>query len=400
LSKNNRQPVSRRQKFMMSSKKFYFFSKIKLFFLTLLILFFSVFPGSVCKASPYGLETPGNTICDRLYVSDVVVYGKIVQKMRTKNQGELTEFEVFANIKGGRWGKGDFLFVNEVMKHPDKTVGVLFLERIITNNREVYKVDIFYPDKDKEIFEYTRQIMSYLSQDKYYDRLSYLFSKIKSQNELISQDAFGQLSQASFIDLRKEAPSIDRNSLRYLLGLAKIQANRRSFYAFLLGLAGNPGDIDIIVRIIENPANKNSEVIHGAMMAYGLLRSNHAGYFMEKMKQGPDNMRIAVLKAVKNLMINQRPANPHPVLETIYWAFENGSPDVAYQAVLVCRDTRIVGPVTQMRSLYTGKFRDFKAGRISVIEYLKFVRRSSPEAVRLLEDLKDVETDPEVRRRF
>jgi hypothetical protein len=380
------------------STNFFYRCGLPVFILAVVLLIISM--PQVSHATPYGHETPGNTICDKLYISDIVVYGRITQKIKTKKEGDLTEFEVHANIKGGKWKKGDYLFVNEIVQQPDKTKGVMFLEVVIKNNREVYRLDTFYPDTDREILEYTMKIMSYLSQDRYSDRLSYLFSKIKSRNELVSLDAFGQLSQASFEDLKKEAPSIDRDSLRYLLGLTKIKANRRSFYAFLLGLAGNPEDLDIIVRIIENPDNRNSDVVHGAMMAYGLLRSDSSKYFMEKMKLGPDNMRKAVLEAVKNLMLHRRPANPQPLLEPVYWAFTNGSVEVAHKAVLVCRDTKITGPVTHMRALYTDKFRNNKSARISIIEYLKFIRRSTPAAVKLLGELKEIETDPEIRSRF
>lgn len=349
-----------------------------------------------CNAAPYG---PDNsiTIFDRLYESDLVIYGKVIQKIKSHKKGNLTEFEVLRNVKGGVWKKGDYFYINSIIKQPNKQLGILYLCTSTKNSREIYEYNAFYPDTDEQVLAYTLKIKDFLDREDSGGRLRWLYSQIDHTNNLIQWDSFSQLGMAQYEDLKKAAPYINKESLRYLLGLKGIPDHRKSFYAFLLGLAGDPEDGPMIKRIIDNPAYKQSKIIYGAMMAYGLLMNDHPKHFYKKMKEGPDNVRLAILEAVENLIKHEKSYNPAPLSKSFYWALKNGSNPVIKRAVETAAQTRITSPVRYMKNIYFNKFSGYPQGKIAVIHYLKFVRKSSPDAPALLKEIKAREKDPKVK---
>lgn len=365
--------------------------------LALVILFFVLrIPG---LAAPYG---PKNkiTVFDRLYESDLVIYGKIIQKMKSKNQGDLTEVEVYDNIKGGKWGKGDYFYINSIVDQPNKSIGVIYLFKSYKKDKEFFEFNAFYKDKNKDMYEYTLKVKEFMDKDDTQGRLSWLYSQVDNENSLIAWDAFAQLGMAPYSQLKKAAPSINKESLRYLITAPGVKDNRKSFYAFLLGLAGDPNDASLIKRLIENDPYRKSQIVYGAMLAYGLLLRDHPEYYYEQMQKGPDNIRKAVLEAIKNMMLYERPQDPQNLLKPLYWALKRGSRGVTLKAVKASAKMRITGPVKYMRNIYFGRFSNYREGKIAIINYLKFVRRKIPDAVRLLNDIKTKETDPEVKRRI
>lgn len=358
-----------------------------LFFLTGII---------TCHAAPYG-PSDSNTIFDRLYESDLVIYGRIIQKIKSDKKGNLTEFEVLRNIKGEMWKKGDYFYVNSIIKQPNKQLGILFLSTSTKGGREIYEYHAFYPDSEEQVLSYTLKIKDFLDREDNAGRLRWLYSQIDHSNNLIQWDSFSQLGMSQYESLKKAAPYINKESLRYLLGLKNIPDHRKSFYAFLLGLAEAPEDGPLIRRIIDNPANKNSRIIYGAMMAYGLLMNDHPKHFFNKMKDGPDNVRLAILEAIENLIKYEKSYNPAPLSKSFYWAIKNGSNPVIKRAVETAAQTRITSPVRYMKNIYFNKFANFPKGKISVINYLKFVRKNAPDAPALLKEIKDKEKDPTVK---
>ncbi len=348
--------------------------------------------------APYGPDNK-DTIFDRLYESDLVISGKI-SSMEKSGDGGVTEFQVYKNIKGGRWKEGDYFYVNSLLKHPENQEGVLYLYRSIRDGKEVYEFNAFYPDQNDEIYDYTMKVKEFVENGDDEGRLSWLFSNVSHTNDFIAWDSFAQLGMAPYDTLKKVAPDMNRESLRYLLGLGSVRDNRKSFYAFLLGLAGDPMDAALIRRIISNPAHRKSQTVYGAMMAYGLLLNDHPTFFYNNMLEGPDNVRMAILEAIENLIKYEKNYNPAPLSKPFYWAMKNGSREVVKKSVEVAAQTRITTPVKYMRTLYFNDFKDYPEGKIAVINYLKFVRKLSPDAPRVLEVIKARETDPKIKERI
>jgi len=362
----------------------------------LIIIFFLSFP-VLLFAAPYG-PVDRNTVYDRLYESDLVLYGKILRKTKDDKGGAMTEFEVYNNIKGGIWKKGDFFYLNETLNQPVNTIGILYAYRSVRNGVNFYELNVFYPDKNARIYNYTKKIYDFLTSGDNEGRLRWLYSQVDSNNSFIAWDSYAELGLASYEDLKKAAPAIDRESLIYLTGLAGVQDHRKSFYVFLLGLARNKVDLPFVKRIIENPSNKDSKILYGAFMAYGLLSDNYPEYFLKKMNSPASrNLKLAVLEAVKNLMLYERPKNVQPMLKSLYAALKSGDDKLIFRAVQISRELKIPGPMKYMRAIYFNNFADNPIGRIEVINYLKIVRKITPDAVKLLEEIKKKEKNPKVR---
>jgi hypothetical protein len=354
----------------------------------------------ISPCAPYGVQNK-NTVYDRLYETDLVIYGEISKKMKDKKEGSVTEIQVIKNIKGGTWKSGDYFYVNTLINQPLKTVGVLYVFRSDRQGEEFYEFGAFNPDKDNKVYDYTMRLKAYLDANDLKTRLTWLTRQVNSTNDFVAWDAYAQLGMASYENLKKVAPRFQKESLRYMIAQKKTSPARKSFYAFLLGLAGDPADGILAQRLIENPANKESEVVYGAMMAFGLLNKNYPRYFMERIMKGPtDNIRMAVLEAVGNLMTYERPYNEAPVVRPIYWAIEKGSLPVKAKAVRVAGDVRLLPVFKYMRELYFNKFLHYPDGKVAVITYLKFIRRESPDAVELLKVIKSAEKDPKLRNRI
>ncbi|MFP4497523.1 MAG: hypothetical protein ACLFQV_04870 [Vulcanimicrobiota bacterium] len=368
-------------------------------FLSLIFLFTAISTGQG-HTSPYG-PSDKMTVYDRLYESDLVIYGKIMEKIKSEQKGNLTEIQVFSNVKGGKWKKGDYFYINSLIKEPVKSIGVIYLFRSSKGGVDFYELNAFYHDKKKQMYEYTLKTQEFMENDDEEGRLRWLFTQVDSRNEFIAWDSFAQLGMASYKDLKKAAPAIDRESLRYLISTPEVKENRKSFYCFLLGLAGNKEDLNLIKRVLSARENLDSPIVYGAMMAYGLLSSNYEVFYYKAIsKTGSENMQKAVLEAVKNMMLYNRPSNPQPLLNSLYWALKNGNSNILLKAVEVCQATRITGPVRCMRNIYYNSFSNNRTGKIAVINYLKFVRKKTPDAVRLLDDFKKHENDPSVRERI
>lgn len=348
-------------------------------------------------ASPYGPQNK-TTVYDRLYEADLVIYGKIIQKVKSKTQGDLTEIQVYDNIKGGKWEKGDYFYVNSIIKKPNKSVGIIYLYLASKEGHQFYEFGAFYNDKNKDMYKYTKKIKEFMDNKDEEGRLRWLFSQVDSKNKLIAWDAFAQLGMAPYHSLKKVASSINRESLRYLIVMPKISPSRKSFYVFLLGLAKNPKDLPFIKRIIEKKENQNSKIMYGSMMAYGLISKDRDNFFYKKIKsKAPDNVKMAIIEAIKNIMIYERPPNPQKLLRPIYWTLKHGNKKLTLKAVQSCAEMRITGAVKYMKGIYFGKFKNFKKGKIAVINYLKFVRKKTPNAVKVLKEIKKQEKNPQIK---
>jgi hypothetical protein len=363
----------------------------------LLALIFILLP-DISSAAPYGPQKAGETVYDRLYESDTVVYGKIIQKMKSKKQGDLTEIQVLDGLKGEKWKKGDFLYVSHIIPYPVKSMGVMYLFISSKGTRDFYEINKIYPDSNKEMYEYSAKISQFMKKKDNEGRLRWLYSRVASKNEFIAWDAFSQLAASSYKDLKKAAPYINRDSLIYLISLPKVQDNRKSFYAFLLGLANKSEDIALIKRQIENPSNSNSQIVFGAMMAYALLSKDYPSYFHGKMeKETSENIKLAVLEAVKNIMVYEKPNKPALLLKCLNYVFTSGNRNLVLKALSIAGEIKITSSVQYMRSLYFERFSKDAKVKTDIINYLKFVRKKSPDAVRLLKEIKLQETDPNIK---
>lgn len=352
-------------------------------------------------AAPYGPKDVA-TVHDRMYESDLVIYGKIVRKEKKKvgkKYEGITEVEVYDVLKGEGWKKGDYFYINAVVKNKDKSVGLFYLVKSFRGDQEIIQFNKFYPDNRKQMFQYSKKIKSYMDKNDDTGRIRWLFTRVDSPNSLVAWDAFAQLGQASYRDLKKAAPYIDRDSLQYLMASPDMSDTRRSFYAFLLGLGGDPEDKLFIDKVIKNPKNKDSKVLYGAMMGYGLLAANYPSFYLSMAKANiSTTMNLAILEAVRNLMEYERPPNPEPLMRSYYYLLQHGNSKVVLKALQVARELKLTGPIRYMRSLYSA-FRNDSQVKIAAITYLKFVRKI-PSAAKLLEELKRSESDPKVRKYF
>lgn len=376
------------------------FVKVVLVFLFLIMSVSFLNPQSA-SAAPYG-EKDVITIYDRLYESDLVIYGKIVQKLVYKKGQKWgrTEIQVFEGVKGDDWKKDDFFYINSILKEKDKSVGVFYLFKQYKGGGAFFQFNAFYPDKNRTMYEYTKQINEYLSNKDNSGRIRFLFSEVNSKNKLIAWDSFAQLGQASYRDLKKSADDINSQSLRWLISSPDVKDNRKSFYAFLFGLKSDPEDMELVKRIITNKKNQDSEILYGAMMAYGLLFNDHPSFFYNLARgQNSQTMKLAVLEAVLNLMKYERPANPNDLLKSFYYLLNNGDKKVTLSALRIASELKLSGPVKLMDGIYTGRFRNDAQVKIAVITYLKLLRKA-PGAMKLLYRFKEMEQDPKVKKFF
>lgn len=352
-------------------------------------------------AAPYG-EKNVTTVYDRLYESDLVIYGKIVQKLvqnKTQKIGR-TEIQIFEGVKGDDWKKGDFFYINSILKEKDKSVGLFYIFKQYKGGGAFFQLNAFYPDKDKTMYEYTKRINEFLSKNDNTGRIRFLFSQVNSRNKLIAWDSFAQLGKASYYDLKKSADDINNQSLRWLIAAPDVKDNRKSFYAFLFGLKSDPEDMELVKRIIANKKNHDSEIIYGAMMAYGLLFNDHPDFFYKLARgQNSQTVKLAVLEAVLNLMKYERPAKPDNLLKSYYYLLSGGDKKVTLTALRIAQELKMSGPIRYMDEIYTGRFRNDAQVKIAVITYLKLLRKA-PGAMKLLYKFKEMEQDPKVKKTF
>lgn len=385
------------------NQKFFYKTSLKIFVLSLIFLciIVSSLSSVPAAAAPYG-EKNVTTIHDRLYESDLVIYGKIVQKLAYKKGQKWgrTEIQVFEGVKGDDWKNGDFFYINSILKEKDKSVGVFYIFKQYKGGGAFFQFNAFYPDKDKTMYEYTKQINEFLSKNDNSGRIRFLFSEVNSKNKLIAWDSFAQLGQASYHDLKKSADDINNQSLRWLIASPDVKDNRKSFYAFLFGLKSDPEDMELVKRIITNKKNQDSEILYGAMMAYGLLFNDHASFF-ENLARGQNSqtMKLAVLEAILNMMKYERPANPNNLLKPYYYLLSNGDKKVTLSALRIAQELKLSGPIKYVDGIYTGRFRNDAQVKIAVITYLKLLRKA-PGAMKLLYRFKDMEQDPKVKKFF
>ena len=379
-------------------------TRIKITFLLFLAISIVLISQSCVKpayAAPYG-KTNVTTIYDRLYESDLVIYGKIIQKLRYKKGKKWgrTEIEVYEKIKGEDWKKGDFFYINSILKQDNKSVGIFCLYKQYKGGGAFYQFNTFYTDKNKQIYDYAKQLYEFMEKDDNVGRVRYLFSEVNSKNKTIASDAFLQLGLAPYQDLRKAADDINSQSLRWLIVSKDVKPERKSFYCFLYGLKSDPEDPELIKRIINNKKNLKSPILYGAMMAYGLLFDDHPMFFYKKAKgQNSQVMKLAILEAVFNLMKYERPQNPKDLLSCYYQLLYHGDKKVVLKALKIAQQLKLSGPIKYMKYLYTDRFKNSADVKIAIITYLKLVRRA-PGAMKLLYQFKSIEKDPKVKKYF
>jgi len=366
--------------------------------LLIIFLFIPMFFIRTTHAAPYGPKGK-STVFQRMYESDLVIYGKIIQKVK-KGKSGMTEVEIYKVIKGKGWKKGDYFYINSILRHKNKSVGVFYLYKSYKGGREFFEFNAFYPDKNKQMLKYSDKIKGFMDKKDTAGRIRWLFTKVDSSNKFIAWDSFAQLGQSSYGALKQAAPYMNRESLRYLVSARGVGENRKSFYAFLLGLGRDPADKVFIKNLIQNPHNKDSQVLYGAMMAYGLLYNNYHSFYVSIAKKRISvTMNLAILEAVQNLMKYKKPANPGKLLKSYYYLLQHGNKKVTLKALRVARNLKLSGPIKYMRSLYLNKFNRDKEIKIAIITYLKFVRKV-PSATKLLKELKSREWDPGVKKYF
>lgn len=125
--------------------------------------------------------------------------------------------------------------------------------------------------KSKAVIDYLEEAQALRGKDralqlKHYDRF------LAHEEEQIAEDAFLEFARASAQELGTVSKWLKPERFRALLKNRKLDAERISLFALLLGSCGGAGDAEFLKGLLDQPGEEASDVLYGILAGYTMLR--------------------------------------------------------------------------------------------------------------------------------
>jgi hypothetical protein len=182
------------------------------------------------------------TIRNSLADADVVFFGRL-ENARKKGDVEATDVVILDVIKSHPIIKGcEMVTMARYVENPEpkKPHTFLIFAEIHKNKLEIYQGLQF---SDQHMVGYVRVLAKFDSK-KPVEVLRYCFDYLEDTNDVIAQDVYRELAQASESERHEAARTLAAAKIRTLLKKEKVEPSRLSLYASLLASCGKPSDAD------------------------------------------------------------------------------------------------------------------------------------------------------------
>jgi hypothetical protein len=105
-------------------------------------------------------------------------------------------------------------------------------------------------------------------------RLKYFIKFLEFPDQLVANDAYGELANAPYKDIAAVAPLLPRDKIRHWLLSPETPQTRLGLYGMLIGLCGNNDDAAMLAHKIEPNAEEFRIGLDGMISGYLLLTGN------------------------------------------------------------------------------------------------------------------------------
>jgi len=105
-------------------------------------------------------------------------------------------------------------------------------------------------------------------------RLKYFVRFLEFPDQLVANDAYGELANAPYKDIAAIAPTLPREKIRGWLTRPETPQTRLGLYGMLLGLCGNENDAKLLAEKIEPNSDEFRIGVDGMISGYLLLTGN------------------------------------------------------------------------------------------------------------------------------
>jgi len=236
---------------------------------------------STVSACPF-CSAPSLTLSEQMQQADAVLQISYLDAQRGKDgKAGQTTYKIEKVIKApeGTVKTGETL---ELPAYRAAQKGDLFL----LTGTQAAAIEWAAPlDVSRKAFDY---IVNAPSPDlEYSKRLPYFLKYLEHEDEVISNDAYGEFANAPYEEIAKLADHIPAEKVRDWVADEKTVPTRLGLYGLLLGLGGDKNDAAVMLEKINKPTQDFRLGIDGIM----------SGYLMIAQEEGLKQLEISKLKA-------------------------------------------------------------------------------------------------------
>ncbi|MCI0378890.1 MAG: hypothetical protein L0215_14885 [Gemmataceae bacterium] len=235
------------------------------------------------------------------------------------------------------------------------------------------------------------------------EALRYYARFLDHAEEAIAEDAFLEFARSKDEEIGRVAKHLDPKQLRKLLERPKLELERFSLFAFLLGNCGQTADVDFLRSQIDVALKMGTSALDGLLGGYIAARPKEGWKIALSVlndKKQPIIPRMAALRTVR-FFHGWQPAETQPHILAGYKA-AIPDPDVADFVIEDLRQWKIWDMTTLVLEQYRKPSHAAPIIRRAIVryalscpapeakEFLEQIRRQDPDLVRDVEELLDL----------
>jgi len=283
-----------------------FYARLQRFIISVLTIAVFLVAQSITYACPF-CSAPSLTLSEQMQQADAVLQIAYVSAEKGESgEAGTTTYKIGKIVKApeGLLKQGDTL---ELSGYRSAKAGDLFL----LTGTQTASIEWGSPlDVSQEAFNYI--VNAPAPELTYEKRLPYFLKFLEHQDEVISNDAYGEFANAPYEEIAKVADQIPTQNVREWIASEKTVPTRLGLYGLLLGLAGNEKDAKVMLTKINEPTQDFRLGIDGIM----------SGYLMIAKSDGLKEMANTKLKA-KDVPFSETYAAMQAL--RFMWKYEEGT---------------------------------------------------------------------------
>jgi hypothetical protein len=102
--------------------------------------------------------------------------------------------------------------------------------------------------------------------------LTFFAKYLDHTDHVVAEEAFLEFAKATDKEVLEAAGQLKPDLFRKLLKDPKLEPERLSLFAFLLGATGNPADVDYLASLLRKPDERTAQALEGVLSGYVLRR--------------------------------------------------------------------------------------------------------------------------------